>query len=290
MGVKLACMALTAPHGQARGHGGPQSGQSQPEADLLAFHVAVGRVDARRVQHRRAGRFRRIGDGDACHEQDAHHPDQGARLPAVADEAAEGEDDGDRDHQHLPDLDEVRQRRRVLEGMGGIHVEEAAAIGAELLDRDLAGDRPERDGLLGTLERRGVDRGAAWSAASRAPRAGRAVTRDERQKDVEGRAGHIDPEVADRPRLGAGEAADQRHRQGKARGGGEEVLHRQPGHLREVAHGGLAAIGLPVRVGDERDGGVEGEIRREGAKALRVERQDSLAASGSRRAARSRPH
>jgi hypothetical protein len=39
-----------------------------------------------------------------------------------------------------------------------------------------------------------------------------------------------------------------------------------------VAHGGLAAIGLPIRVGDERDGGVEGEIGRERPKALRVER------------------
>ncbi len=63
----------------------------------------------------------------------AHHPDQRARLPAVADEPAESKVYGDRDHQRLPDLDEVGQRRRVLEGMRGIRIEEAAAIGASRL-------------------------------------------------------------------------------------------------------------------------------------------------------------
>ncbi len=38
--------------------------------------------------------------------------------------------------------------------MRGVDVEEAAAIGAELLDRLLAGDRAERDGLLCAFERR----------------------------------------------------------------------------------------------------------------------------------------
>ena len=251
---------------QSRGHGSPQGGECKPEANLLALHVAVGRVDARRVQHRRSERLGRIGDGNAGHEQDAHHPEQGPRLPAVADEAPEGEDDGDRDHQHLPDLHEVRQRRRVLEGMRGVHVEEAAAIGAELLDRDLAGDGPM---AMVCFAPSSVVASTEASMVCGSPSATSRMRRDEgeRQEDVEGRAGHVGPEVADRARLGAGKAADQRHRQGKACGGGEEVLHRQPGHLREVAHGGLAAIGLPVRVGDERDGGVEGEIRREGRRS-----------------------
>jgi hypothetical protein len=54
----------------------------------------------------------------------------------------------DRDHLH-----EIRQRRRVLERMRRIGIEEAAAIGAEHLDRDLRGDRAHRDGLLGALKR-----------------------------------------------------------------------------------------------------------------------------------------
>ena len=45
------------------------------------------------------------------------------------------------------DLQEVRERRGVLEGMRRVGVEEAAAVGAELLDRLLRGDRPLGDGL-----------------------------------------------------------------------------------------------------------------------------------------------
>ena len=58
--------------------------------------------------------------------------------------------------------------------------------------------------------------------------------------------------------LCAGEAAHQRDRDRDADRGGDEVLHRQPGHLHQVAHRGLARVGLPVRVGDEADRGVPG--------------------------------
>src|ERR1019366_7905742 len=44
--------------------------------------------------------------------------------------------------------------------MRGIGIEEAAAIGAEHLDRHLRGNRPDRDGLLGAFQRGGVDIGA----------------------------------------------------------------------------------------------------------------------------------
>jgi hypothetical protein len=41
--------------------------------------------------------------------------------------------------------------------MRGVGVKEAAAIRAEHLDRDLRGDRADRDGLLGTFKRGGLD-------------------------------------------------------------------------------------------------------------------------------------
>ena len=41
----------------------------------------------------------------------------------------------------------------------------------------------------------------------------------------------------------------------------DEVLHREAGHLDEVAHRGLAGVGLPVRVGHERRRGVERQRR-----------------------------
>ena len=57
-----------------------------------------------------------------------------------------------------------------------------------------------------------------------------------------------------------------------------EVVVREPGHLREVAHGRLAAIGLPVGVGGERGGGVEGQIGRHCRECLRVPGQAGLEA------------
>ena len=42
--------------------------------------------------------------------------------------------------------------------------------------------------------------------------------------------------------------------------GRDEVLHRQAGHLRDVAERALAGVGLPVGVGDEAGGGVEGLV------------------------------
>ncbi len=72
------------------------------------------------------------------------------------------------------------------------------------------------------------------------------------------------------------DAADERHQDRHARGGADEVLHGQRHHLGEVAHGRLAAVALPVRVGDEADGGVPREIRRDRAHPIRVERQHRL--------------
>ena len=58
---------------------------------------------------------------------------------------AEGVGQGAGDQQDQQDLHEVGERGRVLEGMGRVGVEEAAAVGAQLLDRLLGGDRPHGD-------------------------------------------------------------------------------------------------------------------------------------------------
>ena len=65
----------------------------------------------------------------------------------------------------------------------------------------------------------------------------------DRQQDVERAAGEIDPEIADGLRRAPGEAADQRDRQRDAGGRGEEIMHREPRHLDEVAHGRLGHVG-----------------------------------------------
>ena len=158
----------------------------------------------------------------------------------------------DRDHLH-----EVRQRRRVLERMRGIGVEEAAAVGAEHLDRDLRGDRADRDGLLGAFQRRRLDIGAERLRHA-LPDQEQRVDDADRQQDVERAAGEIDPEIADGLHRGAREAADQRdgeHDAGRRR---QEVLVRQAEHLHEIGHRAFAAVVLPVGVGDEAHRRVEG--------------------------------
>ena len=155
--------------------------------------------------------------------------------------------------------------------MRGVDIEEAAAIGAELLDCLLAGDRAKRDGLL-----RAFDRGRRDGSVKRLREAhgneGERHEDRERQKHVERRASQIDPEITDRLCAGARKGARERQRHGNACGGGNEVLYGQPRHLAEMAHRCFTAIGLPVGVGDEAHRCVEGEVRRNVGKALRIER------------------
>ena len=72
------------------------------------------------------------------------------------------------------------------------------------------------------------------------------------------------------------EAAYQGDDDGHAGGGGDEVVHRKPHHLGEVAGRQLAAVVLPVGVGDEADRGVQRQLPGKGREFLRVERQQVL--------------
>ena len=98
----------------------------------------------------------------------------------------------------------------------------------------------------------------------------------DRQQDPERRAHQIDPEVADRVLFLLRDAADEGDRHRDAGGRRHEVVVREPGHLREIAHRRFAAVRLPVGVRRERHRRVEGQIRRDAAEALRVEGQHRL--------------
>ena len=137
-----------------------------------------------------------VADRDAGDEQHAHHGEDRPALPLVADHAAEHVGQRRADREDREHLHEVRQRRRVLERMRGIGVEEAAAVGAEHLDRDLRGDRADRDGLLGAFERRRLDIGAERLRHA-LPDQEQRVDDADRQQDVERAARDIDPEIAD---------------------------------------------------------------------------------------------
>jgi hypothetical protein len=77
-------------------------------------------------------------------------------LPLIADYATEGVGEGERDREQRPDLEEVRESGRILERVGGVRIDDPAAIRAELFDRLLARDRPAIDLLRGSLQRRHV--------------------------------------------------------------------------------------------------------------------------------------
>ena len=201
-------------------------------------------------------RFGPVTNDDAGDEQHAHRGENGPALALVADHAAEdvGErraDREDRDHLH-----EVRQRRRVLERMRGVGVEEAAAIGAEHLDRDLRGDRADRDGLLGAFQRGGVDI-SAERLRDALPDQEQRIRHADRDEDVERAARHIDPEIADGAGRMPSKAANQRDCQDDAGRRRQIVLMGQAEHLHEVRHRAFAAVVLPVGVGDKADRCIE---------------------------------
>ncbi len=134
---------------------------------------------------------------------------------------------------------------------------------------------PQWNGLVSTLQgqRMGiVGKGLRHALPDQQQRQQQA----QRQQAVEGGAGHVDPEVAQRRCTAPGNAAAQRDQHGQAGGGTDKVLHGQAEHLAEVADRGLTAVGLPVGVGHEADRGVERQRPLLARQVLRVERQVAL--------------
>ena len=138
--------------GRVGRHRGEQRRGSDAEARFLAFEVPSGLVHRQAAQRGIARCLRRIGDGDARDEQRGHRTKEGPALLLAAGHAPVqvGERAGDGEDQQ--ELEEVAERGRVLERVSAVGVEEAAAVGAQLLDGLLRGDRPQGQELLRALE------------------------------------------------------------------------------------------------------------------------------------------
>ena len=159
--------------------------------------------------------------------------------------------------------------------MRRVRIEEPAAIGAEHLDGFLRRHRALRNGLHRPFERR--DFGIRVKVLDHSLRAQQQSRCDgNRQQDVYRAAYEIDPEVADRLRRMPREPADHRDRHHDSRGRREEVVRGQADHLREIAHGGLGRIRLPVRIRCETHRRVERKVRSHVSEALRIQRQPLL--------------
>ena len=105
-------------------------------------------------QHRVARLLEVVTDKHADQEHDRESRENRPALPRVADHLAErvGQRAGNQEDQKH--RQQVAQWCWVFEWMRGIRVEEAAAVGAELLDRFLRRHRSLRNDLLGALNRR----------------------------------------------------------------------------------------------------------------------------------------
>ena len=169
--------------------------------------------------------------------------------------------------------------------MRRVGVEKSAAIGTQLLDGDLRCRRPQGQGLLFGFRRFshrfafGIHDGFAVRIQFRRliadgflqgnrlvrakilhhalPDQHQGQNQRQRQQYIERAARHIHPEIAYAVGIAAGKYADQRHQHRHAAGCRHEVLHRQTQHLRQITHGGFAAIALPVGVTDETNRSVE---------------------------------
>ncbi|MNN03639.1 hypothetical protein D3C81_1163350 [compost metagenome] len=192
----------------------------------------------------------------ADQEQGKHAGEDGAALTQVLHVVTEGEHQRHRNEDDRCHLEQVAPGRWVFERVRRVDAEEATAIGTQLLDGDLAGGRPQRNGLVGTLQGQRVGvvgKGLRYALPYQQQREQQA----QRQQAVEGGTGHVDPEVAQRRRAAPGDTAAQGNQHGQAGGRADKVLHGQAKHLAQVADRRLTAVGLPVGVGNETDGGVE---------------------------------
>ena len=291
-------------------HHGKQCGAVDAKTRFLAFHVAARLHHAGRLVHaqrRQQGVARLLSRRDGDDGHDKHHRHGGQHSPTltgVTDHAAKGKAQCRRDQENRQHLQQIGQRRRVFVGMRRVGIEETTAVGAQQLDGFLRRHRAHGQRLRagGGVFHHGV----ALSVLQRLPVG--AVFGDlvacafqrvdilvgikvldhtlaheqqrhhqrQRHQQPGGNARHVHPEVAD----DAGRARHEPAKQGKHHGNAgrrrQKVLHRQPQHLREVAHAGLTAVTLPVGVGDKTDGGVERRVWRNVGHARRVQRQRDL--------------
>ena len=202
------------------------------------------------------------GDGhpQSDDEQDGRDNPQRPALLCVAHPLAEHVEQTRSDRDLAEDDQDGGERVGVLEGVRRVDVEEAAAVGAQVFDDLHRGHRSLGDGLRlpvqGMHDRVGVE---VLDHALR-DEDQRAHNTDG-QQEIERAAHEIYPEAAKVLRAAAGKPAHQRHRQSNAGRGGDELVKGQAGHLGQIAHGLLASVVLPVGIGGEAGGGIEGQLR-----------------------------
>ena len=184
--------------------------------------------------------------------------------------------------------------------MRTVRIEKSSAIGAQHLDGFLRSDWALRNGLIGD----GIHHRLAILADHRlSVRAGllyllrldqfrrvvrfqvlhdplrnqrQSVNNAHWQQQPQRRPRHVHPKVANRFFFPPSNAAHERNGQRNAHGCRNKIVICEPRHLGEIAHRGFARVILPICIRGERGGGVEGQVLRNRAKLLRIQRQPLL--------------
>ena len=156
--------------------------------------------------------------------------------------------------------------------MGGIGIEEAATVGADMLDGFERGDRADRDTLLAALYRvshyLGIE--GLWRTL---PNHEQRQHEADRQQHARREADELAIEIAE---IGAAVLDDEgpyeghRHDAPGRRRGEHRKGDRR--HLAEIGQGRLAGIPLPIGIRDKADRRVESEHRLHSGEIQRFER------------------
>ncbi len=151
-----------------------------------------------------------VDDGDDEAPERRHEAEDRPALATVADEQPVGARQREGDDEQQEDLEEVGQGGGVLERVGGVGVEVAAAVGAELLDGLLRGDEAALDDLRaagGRRDRRGLrevlDDAAERAAATAATTAIGSSTRTTARTRSTQKLPMVAPDERARPRTSA---------------------------------------------------------------------------------------
>jgi hypothetical protein len=127
-----------------------------------------------------------------------------------------------------------------------IGIEEATAIGAQILDDFQCSDRSLRDDLARAFKRRDNYIMVEVHGNSLPNKQQRSHKRTW-QQNPEQAAGKVDPEVSQRCAGFSCQPSYEGNAYGQSRGPGQEILQAKTYHLTEIAHGVFARIGLPGR-------------------------------------------
>ena len=181
--------------GKPRGGHDEERRHGKAKAHFLAFHIALRGINAQGLNDRVARCFGPIDNTGSHDDEQEHGDEQGAALALIANHTPEHEGHGRRDDQHGENRKIVRPGGRIFKGMGGIGIEETAAIGAQLLDRFLAGNGSQGNSLLGTFQCCCIDRALKRLRHAKGYE-GNGHHNGERQEHIERRLDEIVPEIA----------------------------------------------------------------------------------------------